>query len=223
MQTVTRRTRISSVLIAGLLALYGLFTDVRPALAQTQIPCPLPAGTTPPADPAVTAQQVQDGSASLKDFALAVRERSREYAQGATTNEEGVYIGCIIRQDDGIWRSGSTYIVSLTLDGRVYIHAKDMALSGRQLNPPDLWIDPLCPGRLPERSDQPGVSRSRYRRPGLRRPPGHVVAGTGRRIRCDHPDSGSVTRHTRRLRPYRRLFGSQPGISDCAAGRIRHR
>ena len=135
MQTVTRRTRISSVLIAGLLALYGLFTDVRPALAQTQIPCPLPAGTTPPADPAVTAQQVQDGSASLKDFALAVRERSREYAQGATTNEEGVYIGCIIRQDDGIWRSGSTYIVSLTLDGRVYIHAKDMALSGRQLNP----------------------------------------------------------------------------------------
>ena len=135
MQTVTRRTRISSVLIAGLLALYGLFTDVRPALAQTQIPCPLPAGTTPPADPAVTAQQVEDGSASLEDFALAVRERSREYAQGATTNEEGVYIGCIIRQDDGIWRSGSTYIVSLTLDGRVYIHAKDMALSGRQLNP----------------------------------------------------------------------------------------
>ncbi|MDE2845624.1 MAG: hypothetical protein OXO51_02835 [Gemmatimonadota bacterium] len=83
----------------------------------------------------MTAQQVEDGSATLKDFALAVRERSREYAQGAASHEEGVYIGCIVRQEDGIWRSGSTYIVSLTLDGRVYIHAKDMALSGRQLNP----------------------------------------------------------------------------------------
>ena len=37
--------------------------------------------------------------------------------------------------DDGIWHSGSTYIVSLTLDGRVFIHAKNMALSGRLLNP----------------------------------------------------------------------------------------
>ncbi len=121
------------VVVFGLLA--GVFTDVRPALAQTQIPCPLPAGATPPADPAVTAQQVEDGSATLKDFALAARERSREYAQGAASHEEGVYIGCIVRQADGIWRSGSTCIVSLTLDGRVYIHAKDMALSGRQLNP----------------------------------------------------------------------------------------
>ena len=102
-----------------------------PALAN----CPLPPGVTPPADPAVTAQQVVDGSATLMDFSLAVRERSREYAQGHATAEEGVYIGCIIRQDDGIWRSGSTYIVSLTLDGRVYIHAKNMALSGRLLNP----------------------------------------------------------------------------------------
>ena len=64
-----------------------------------------------------------------------MRERSREYVRGAATAEQGVYIGCIIREDDGIWRSGSTYIVSLTLDGRVYIHAKNMALSGRLLNP----------------------------------------------------------------------------------------
>ena len=107
------------VVVIGLLALDGVFTDVRPALAQTQTqtPCPLPAGAIPPADPAVTAQQVEDGSATLEDFALAVRERSREYAQGAASHEEGVYIGCIVRQEDGIWRSGSTYIVSLTLDG----------------------------------------------------------------------------------------------------------
>ena len=117
--------------IVGLLVLAGVFSNAPPALAN----CPLPPGVTPPADPRVTAQQVEDGSATLMDFALAVRERSREYAQGAATTEEAVYIGCIIRQEDGIWRSGSTYIVSLTLDGRVYIHAKDMALSGRLINP----------------------------------------------------------------------------------------
>ncbi len=117
--------------IAGLLVLAGVFSNAPPALAD----CPLPPGVTPPAGPRVTAQQVEDGSATLMDFALAVRERSREYAQGAATAEQAVYIGCIIRLDDGIWRSGSTYIVSLTLDGRVYIHAKNMALSGRLLNP----------------------------------------------------------------------------------------
>ncbi len=117
--------------IVGLLVLAGVFSNAPPALAD----CPLPPGVTPPADPRVTAQQVEDGSATLMDFALAVRERSREYAQGAATAEQAVYIGCIIRLDDGIWRSGSTYIVSLTPDGRVYIHAKDMSLTGRLLNP----------------------------------------------------------------------------------------
>ena len=118
-------------LLTGLLVLAGVFSNAPPAIAD----CPLPPGVTPPADPSVTAQQVEDGSATLMDFALAVRERSREYAQGAATVEQGLHIACIIRQDDGIWRSGSTYIVSLTLDGRVYIHAKNMALSGRLLNP----------------------------------------------------------------------------------------
>ena len=69
------------------------------------------------------------------DFALAVRERSIEHAQHATAVEEGLYIGCAIRQDNGTWRSGDIYIVTLTLDGRVFIHAKDMSLSGGMLNP----------------------------------------------------------------------------------------
>ena len=130
-------------MITQLVLIYNLFIRVlglvvvavlvtaHPALAD----CPLPPGVTPPADPSVTAQQVEDGSATLMDFALAVRERSREYAQGAASVEQAVYIGCTIRLDDGIWRSGSTYIVSMTPDGRVYIHAKDMALTGRLLNP----------------------------------------------------------------------------------------
>ncbi len=129
--TKTRTLPTYLIPIVGLLVLTGVFSNAPPALAD----CSLPAGETPPPDPSVTAQQVEDGSATLMDFALAVRERSREYAQGAATVEQGLYIACIIRQDDGIWRSGSTYIVSLTLDGRVYIHAKNMALSGRLLNP----------------------------------------------------------------------------------------
>ena len=113
----------------------AVFSIARPAAAQTEGGCTLLPGQTAPDDPSVTAQQVEDGSATLEEFALAVRERSREHTRVATTVEEGVYIGCIIRVDDGIWRSGSTYIVSLTPDGRVFIHAKDMALSGRLLNP----------------------------------------------------------------------------------------
>ncbi len=134
MSTATWKTRISLTLVAGLFALAGVLSNGLPASAQTQEDCPLPAGVTAPADPTVTAQQVTNGSATLMDFALAVRERSREHSQQATAVEEGLYIGCAIRQDDGIWRSGNTYIVTLTLDGRVFVHAKDMSLSGRLLN-----------------------------------------------------------------------------------------
>ena len=123
------------ILASSLLVLAGVFSAAHPAFAQAQEACPLPADVTPPADPRVTAQQVEDGSASLMDFALAVRERSIEHSQQATSVEQGQYIGCIIRQEGSPWRSGPTYIVTLTLDGRVYIHAKDMALSGRQLKP----------------------------------------------------------------------------------------
>ncbi|MCY3772957.1 MAG: hypothetical protein OXG98_13185, partial [Gemmatimonadetes bacterium] len=100
-QHVIWKTLNFLVVVFGLLALDGVFTNMRPAHAQSRIPCPLPEGATPPANPAVTAQQVEDGSATLEDFALAVRERSREYAQGAASHEEGVYIGCIVRQEDG--------------------------------------------------------------------------------------------------------------------------
>ena len=133
MSTATWKTRISLTLVTGLLALAGVFANAVPTSAQDA--CPLPAGLTAPDDPRVTAEDVTDRGASLMDFALAVRERSVEHSQQATAVEEGLYIGCAIRQDNGIWRSGDTYIVTLTLDGRVFIHAKDMSLAGRQLNP----------------------------------------------------------------------------------------
>ena len=126
------KCRTSTLLAVGLLALAGVIVNAVPTSAQDA--CPLPDGVTAPADPDVTAQQVVDDD-SLRDFALAVRERSREHSQRATAVEEGLYIGCLVRQEGSVWRSGSTYIVTLTLDGRVFLHAKDMSLSGGLLNP----------------------------------------------------------------------------------------
>ena len=78
---------------------------------------------------------MENGTGALADFALAARERSREHAKGGAGPEQGLYIACLIRQEDGVWRSGSTYLVSLTPDGRVFVHARNMALSGRLLDP----------------------------------------------------------------------------------------
>ena len=118
--------------VVGLIVLAGVFFNAPPPLAQTDEPCPLPPGVTPPAEPSVTAQQVEDGSASLKDFVLALRDQS---SRRATTPEQLFYFGCLIRQDGSHWHSGSTYTIQLTPNGRVFIHTKDMALSGRLLNP----------------------------------------------------------------------------------------
>ena len=133
MQTGTVLTPIS-LMLSGLLVLAGVFADVRPAFAQARLDCPLPAGVTPPADPEVAAQQVEDGSAGLMDFALAVRDHFVS-DQGGTTLEQSAYVSCLLRQEGSPWRSGSTYLVELTLDGRVFLHAKNMALSARLLTP----------------------------------------------------------------------------------------
>ena len=121
-------------ILYGFLVLAGVFCDTHPAPAQTQEACPLPDGMTPPPDPPVTAQQVEDGSASLMDFALAARDQF----SGAeiTSLDQAWYFGCLIRQEGSPWRSGSTYLVQLTPDGRVFVHTKDMALAGRLLKLP---------------------------------------------------------------------------------------
>ena len=122
-QAIRSSSRVLNLLVwAGALLLFS-------PPAQTQEACPLPAGVTPPPDPRVTAQQVEAGSATLKDFALAVRDQSIGLPEAA------LYLQCRIRQEGSPYRSGSTYLVHLTPDGRVYEHAKSMALSGRLLNP----------------------------------------------------------------------------------------
>ena len=68
MKTGTLLSATSVLLGVVLLVLSGVAPGVRHASAQTQEACPLPAGVTPPPAPAVTAQQVEDGSASLMAF-----------------------------------------------------------------------------------------------------------------------------------------------------------
>ena len=118
--------------VVGLLVLAGVLSKAPPALSQTQEGCPLPPGVSPLPDPPVTAQQVEDGSTSLKDFALTARD---QYKTPTSTLEEALYFQCLVRQEGSPYRSGSTYLIQLTPDGRVYEHAKSMALSGRLLNP----------------------------------------------------------------------------------------
>ncbi|MYC14528.1 MAG: T9SS type A sorting domain-containing protein [Gemmatimonadetes bacterium] len=116
--------------IVGLLVLAGVFSNAPPALAD----CPPPPGVTPPAEPSVTAQQVEDGSATLKEFALALKNHP-EFSQVSASLHRLLHLGCLFRQEGGPYRSGSTYIVQLTPDGRLSAHAKNMSLSGRLLNP----------------------------------------------------------------------------------------
>ena len=123
--------RPSMLLVVGLFVLASVFFNVHPVLAQ----CPLPDGATPPPDPPVTAQQVEDGSGSLMNFTLAARGLLSLHAIELTSIEQFAYTTCEIRREGSPYRSGSTYLIELSLDGRILTHAEDMSLSGRLLNP----------------------------------------------------------------------------------------
>ena len=132
MKTATWKTSPCLSLVVGLLVLAGICLDGRHALAQ--VDCPLPAGVTAPPDPSVTAQEVEDGSATLEAFALAATERFKSGGSDVLTPQQLAYSGCRLRQENGPLYSGSTYIVTLTPEGRVYLHAKNMSLSAGKVN-----------------------------------------------------------------------------------------
>ena len=131
MNARTQSTPACLIHIAGMLLLAAPFANAPPALAE----CPPPPGVTSPVAPSVTAQQVEDGSGSLKDFTLAAREQFVMQLLTAENLGQVVYYGCLFREEGSYWHSGSTYIVVMRADGSVLIHAKDMALSSRRLNP----------------------------------------------------------------------------------------
>ncbi|MYC64777.1 MAG: hypothetical protein F4X12_00395, partial [Acidobacteriia bacterium] len=133
MKAQTSLVSKSITCVVGLLVLACVLSNARPASAQEA--CPLTPGLVPPEGPRVTVQQVESGSASLMDFALAARDRFSSLSHEISTIEQASYFGCLVRQEGTPYRSGSTYLVQLTPDGRILVHAKAMALSGRKLNP----------------------------------------------------------------------------------------
>ncbi|MDE2912982.1 MAG: autotransporter domain-containing protein [Paracoccaceae bacterium] len=127
-------TVTSTLFVSGLLVLAGVTTHPETAFAQAQESCPLPPGVTPPPDPPITAREVVN-SETLKDFALAVRDQFVNQGSATVSAEQLAFAGCRLRLEGGPFRSGSTYIVTLTPDGRVFLHAKEMSLSARSLKP----------------------------------------------------------------------------------------
>ena len=123
----------SKLFVSGLLVLAGVTTHPETAFAQAQDPCPLTPGVTRPPDPDVTAQDVESGRATEEEFALAVRAQFKSQGSETVSAEQLAYAGCRLRLEDGPFRSGSTYIVTLTPDGRVFLHSKDMSLSAGSL------------------------------------------------------------------------------------------
>ena len=118
------------VFVGCSLILAGLFTEVQPAVAQEPLECHRPemAAELPP--PSITAAQVEADptEANLRTFVL----EARNYLQDSTPQEQA-YASCVFRRDGRDWKSESVYIVSLTSDGTVATHSRDMAFSGRQL------------------------------------------------------------------------------------------
>ena len=126
------------VLLACSLVVASLFSGARPAVAQSQGECVLPDGVTPPPPPGVTAQQVEDGSATLKDFLVAVRDQYSGLSQSsdAPSLAKQTYLGCLIRQEGSAYRSGSTFLVLMSPGSRLIWHATAMRFSGRRLDLP---------------------------------------------------------------------------------------
>ncbi len=115
----------------------GFFSGAPSAFAS-ESDCPRPAGVTinPLATPAVRAD-----SGDVTGLALA----ARSYRSVITNHLERTYFYCLIREDNGVWRAGDTYLIFLLPEDasgspgspgwRVSVHAKDMGLGGRLLNP----------------------------------------------------------------------------------------
>ena len=143
-----------AVLCAGALMLAGAFSDTNLALAQ--VACPLPAGMAPLAPPRVTAQQVEDGSATLMEFALAARDRYISAGQELRSLEEAAYLQCRVREEGSPWRF-RFHLPRVSDAGRQGLRTREVHGAGREeAGPGDLWRDP--PG-IGNRSGQP-------RRPG---------------------------------------------------------
>ena len=128
-------------MLAGLL----LFSVFQLSAQEAHETCPPPAGYqgNPLSKPSITAAEVaaDPTAANLRDFAIA----ARDYLTSITSPLELAYGSCVMRLEDGDWRSGEIHAVSLSVDPavfadpqapihmRVLFHSADMATSGRLL------------------------------------------------------------------------------------------
>ena len=148
--------------IVGLLVLAGVFSNAPPALAD----CPPPPGVISPVAPRVTAQQVEDGSATLKDFTLAAREQFVMQLQTA----ENLGTSGLLRMS--LPARGELLAFRFHLhrgyEGRwqCFDSREEHGIVEQATQPPYLCRDPFCPGSTLNRSGQPGISRYCYCRPG---------------------------------------------------------
>jgi len=86
--TITRALPAAALtlLVFGLFVLAGITSGAQTALAQEG--CPLPPGVTAPPDPSVTAQDVENSSATLGQFALAVRAQFKSRGSETVSSEQ---------------------------------------------------------------------------------------------------------------------------------------
>ena len=87
----------------------------------------MPAGV---ADNPLSTPSVTAADNDLMGFALA----AKRYLASVQPGPELAYSACLFRNEEN-WNSGSTYVVTMSPRGRVFFHANDGALSGRQLKP----------------------------------------------------------------------------------------
>ncbi len=88
--------------------------------------CPRP-DEFPAVDPnATTAEQVENGEATLTEF---VNDYFAYILQISTSPLAAGYLGCALTHE-GPWNYGSTYIATMTPKGTLILHGKDLLLSG---------------------------------------------------------------------------------------------
>ena len=111
------------------LTLAGAFAAAPAAFAQE---CPRGTGVPELPPPAVTAAEADADPTKLGEFALAALSATTAPTRSI---DEAYYIACLFRHRGGPFFSGSTYTITLTLDGRVWINTNDMSTAGQPLNP----------------------------------------------------------------------------------------
>ena len=118
-----------TVVSCFVLGLTGVFPGAHLTFAQSDDICSRPARLPAPPEDLVTAAQVENGDGTLADFV----EGFRQYSVTLLRMNGLGYLGCLMQQE-GPFNYGSTYIVTLTPNGRVTVHGKSVLLSGGLLD-----------------------------------------------------------------------------------------